>query len=76
MPKKPRPIRCLDVAAAMPPRAHQTGPVFRWTDSEVAAWLCEQPEIRSYIFARCERAGLIVFDPESGLWHGRDWRKS
>ena len=68
--------RCtrFDGSTRMPPLRHQPGTEFSWTDSEVVAWLVAQPEIRRYVFDRCRTRGLIVFDPETRTWRGRDFK--
>ncbi len=63
----------LDRAAAMPYLHHSTpGQPFAWSTSEVSKWLTDQPELRQYLFDHCVRAGVIVFNKASGMWHGRD----
>jgi len=40
---------------------HRHGRPFNIMESDVAAWLCEQPEIRQEIFNYYKRAGAIVY---------------
>jgi len=66
--------RKLQAARKMPPKFHRyPGTVFDISESEAARWLCRQPEILQYVFDRCSDAGLIVFDPETRMWHGADF---
>ncbi len=64
----------LERAAVMPylPHSPPAGQPFDWSTSEVADWLTRQPELRQYLFDRCVRAGVIVYNKPSGMWHGRD----
>ena len=64
----------LNDAVNMPPLRHQPGEVFTWAGSEVADWLMAQPRIRQYVFDKCNRRGLIVFDPATRTWRGRDFK--
>lgn len=50
---------------------HQPEAEFDWHKSEVVDWLLNQPEVRKYFFDKCNTAGAIVFDQESGTWKGK-----
>ena len=39
-------------------------------DSEVAAWLIAQPEIREWVFEQFEMSGALIFDWATGTWSG------
>lgn len=39
-------------------------------DSQVSKWLLDQPESLEWIFQKARSLGVIVFDPETKLWHG------
>jgi hypothetical protein len=41
-------------------------------DSEVVAWLREQPEVCQEMFNWLKRQGAIVYD--DGRWRGAEWR--
>ncbi|MBQ9346046.1 MAG: hypothetical protein IJT94_01735 [Oscillibacter sp.] len=38
--------------------------------SQVADWLCRQPEIRQKIFEMAKDRKVIVYDKASGTWRG------
>jgi hypothetical protein len=63
----------LDVGRDMPPLRHKVGDQYDVTKSEVAKWLCSQPEIMEYVVGRMNAAGFITFDPETRLWTGIDY---
>ena len=63
----------LDAGRAMPPLRHKVCEPYDVTKSEVAKWLCSQPEIMEYIVGRMNAAGFIVFDPVTRLWQGIDY---
>ena len=65
--------RKFDCAKTMPTLRHRLdGEPFDIDRSEVIDWLCEQPEIRQYVFDKARSAGAIVYDAESGTWSGAD----
>ncbi|MEI6972731.1 MAG: hypothetical protein WCL44_14590 [bacterium] len=68
------PCTRLDEAANMPPLSHQPDEVFAWSSSQVADWLMAQPKIRQYVFEKCNRRGLIVFDPVTRTWRGKNFK--
>ena len=54
----------------MPTLRHKVGEEFDIMESEVADWLCSQPEIRQYIFDAAKETGAIVYNAETGTWRG------
>lgn len=62
----------LDVAKTMPPLRHTVGDQFDINTSEVVNWLIKQPQVRQYIFRTTSAAGLIVYDPATGTWSGKN----
>ena len=38
--------------------------------SEVAKWLCDQPEVRQYVYNKMRGSKAIKFDKASGCWRG------
>lgn len=69
----------LDIAKQMPTLRHAIpGREFDITESEVAKWLCSQSEIMQHVFDTVSQPAYghksIVYDPESGTWHGREYR--
>jgi hypothetical protein len=52
---------------------HQGRP-FSIMESDAVDWLISQPEVRQHIWNVAKRDGSVVLDPESGQWHGVDWR--
>jgi hypothetical protein len=52
-------------------RHFQPGQSFDIMRSDVAAWLCDQPEIRQEVFNIFKRHGAIVY--EDGRWRGVAW---
>lgn len=62
----------IELAGHMPPLAHQPDPAqpFDIGKSEVVQWLMAQPEVQKYVFELFKDHRAIVFDPESGKWHG------
>ena len=64
--------RALKVASKMPLLDHyHRGRAFDIMESDVVAWLIEQPQIRQEVFNFCKRAGAIVYD--DGKWRGVDF---
>ena len=59
----------------MPPLRHKVSEPYDVTKSEVAKWLCSQPEIMEYIVGRMNAAGYIIFNPETRLWQGIDYKQ-
>jgi len=43
---------------------------FRWEDSEITKYLSEKTETFQIVFGQMQRAGAIVFDPETKKWRG------
>ena len=41
--------------------------------SEVAKWICSQPEVLQKIFDMANRKGLIEYDSETNTWKGIDY---
>lgn len=73
--KKGEASKQLQCAAKMPALQHKVsddGEKFDIFKSEVSRWLLQQPEIMQYVFTRIKNSGLIIYDPESKLWYGRD----
>lgn len=65
------------VARSMPPLLHRVpGEPFDITRSEVAQWLCSQPEIMQLVFDMVDSSHTgcqqIAYDPETCTWQGRD----
>lgn len=69
--------RAMAAAASMPPCEHwvgrRAGKHFDAAASAVFAYLAGSPEIREWLFQSVKSAGLIVFDPATGRWQGRDF---
>lgn len=72
MTKQKRKTRAMSCAAHMPELAHSAGDgrPFDIMESEVAAWLCMQPEIRQYVFDAARETGYISYDPDTRKWCG------
>jgi hypothetical protein len=64
----------LDVARTMPVLRHTVNDTFDLNTSEVIAWLVNQPVIRNYVFQKIKDRGLIVFDPVTRTWRGKDYK--
>jgi hypothetical protein len=64
----------LQAASRMPPLNHWPGHSFDIMRSEVAQWLCDQPELRQELFNWCKHRGIITFDLETRRWRGVEWR--
>ena len=63
------PSPALKAAAKMPVLDHfHKGRPFDIMESDVAEWLCQQPEIRQALFNYYKRNGLIVY--VDGRWVG------
>jgi hypothetical protein len=64
----------VKAAARMPLLEHyRRGEPFNISKSEVVKWLCRQPEIQQQFFNYYKACGAIVFDIETGGWHGSNW---
>ncbi|MFO1476131.1 MAG: hypothetical protein U1F98_05710 [Verrucomicrobiota bacterium] len=66
----------LDAAADMPPLQHwpDQSRDFCILNSDVIRWLGRQEDIQQWLFDTLRGRGLIVYDPHTGRWHGRDTR--
>lgn len=68
-----------EVALKMPPLKHRTArdEEYDVRKSEVAQWLCAQPEIMQLVFEKVGSSksglGFIVYNSETGEWRGRDY---
>lgn len=68
-----RDSKAFKVGCSMPTGLnHKPNENFDWAESEVVAWLIEQPEIQSYIFDKMKDAAAIIYNPETGTWQGSD----
>jgi len=68
-------LRGIKVAARMPSKYHTLpGHDFALHRSEVVAWLVRQPEIQQWVFNIASGRKLITYDPDTGLWKGREAR--
>ena len=64
----------LNCAKHMPPLPHSTNnDSFDIMKSQVAEWLCSQPEIRQKIFNMAHNKNAIVYDPATRMWKGADY---
>jgi hypothetical protein len=63
----------LQAARRMPPLNHWPGQSFDIMRSEVAQWLCNQPELRQELFNWCKHRGVITYDLETRRWRGVAW---
>lgn len=65
----------FEAASRMPPLAHIIrGRPFDIMESDAAAWLVAQPEIRQWIWNIMKRDGALVLDLETHRWKGVDWQ--
>ena len=63
--------RMLEAAKAMPLLDHyQRGRPFNISESNVARWLCERPEVMQFVFNYVRRHQSIVF--VEGQWCGAE----
>ena len=66
----------LLIARKMPPLYHSIpGKAFDIKNSRVLWWLTKQPEILNYIWNNLKNSGLIVYNKETGKWHGIDFKE-
>lgn len=64
----------LRIAKKMPPLYHTLpGEKFELEKSEVVKWLISQPDLLDFIFDRVKKHGHIIYNPETGKWHGVDY---
>ena len=64
------------VTMNMPPLYHTIpGERFDIRKSECIQWLIRRPDILNYLWDQIKQSGYIVFDPQTGKWHGIDFRK-
>ena len=72
-----KPNKKLLCAKNMPKLKYKPENEFDITKSEVVQWLISQPDILQYIFNKVHGFHndntLIVFDSETGTWHGVDY---
>lgn len=62
----------LDVVATMPALTHypDRAKPFCIDQSEVAAWLIQQPSVRQWLYDEVKDMGLIVYDKGSNTYRG------
>ena len=66
----------LDGAREMPPLPHSVpNRKFDIMDSRVCDWLVNDPEIRQKIFNMAVNKKVIVYDPETAMWKGADYKR-
>jgi len=58
----------------MPPRKHNCSDPFDIKKSEVIKWLVENPVVLQSLFTHANSEKHIVFDQNTKMWHGADWR--
>ena len=65
-------------AAQMPKLSHWRDHTKTWTpeQSDVIAWLVSRPDIANALFQKFQQAGVIVFDPLTETWSGRDHQEA
>lgn len=62
-------------ARKMPPLQHfKPGERFDIMQSAAAAWLCEQPEIRQWVWNTVKADGSVVLDLETHTWRGVNFK--
>ena len=66
--KKKNHDKRFEVFRKMPTLSHSTGKEFNPNDSEVLAWIKEQPDLLIYLMETAKRRGLISFS--DGKWSG------
>jgi hypothetical protein len=60
----------------MPPLRHSIpGQAFDWNRSEVVRWLLSRPEAMAYVMSVANSSKAIVYDKDTGMWSGRNWRQ-
>ena len=59
----------------MPPLTHwpNDGYGFDIMRSDVVDWMCQQPELRQWLFNLVRNAGAITYDLETRTWRGVAW---
>lgn len=62
--------KAIKAVTQMPIRQHTTTEPFDIMQSEVVAWLVQQPEVLNSMFNYYKDAGAIVFDSTSQSWKG------
>lgn len=63
----------LKAAEYMPPLRHSIpDEPFDIKESEVARWLCSQPDIMQYVFDEAHSKKLIKYE-KNGFWRGVEW---
>lgn len=67
----------LLVCSQMPGLSHwpERDKPFDYRKSDVAQWLMAREEMWKWLFDKANDMGVIVFDPETKLWHGADTEK-
>lgn len=74
--KLPGTTKMLTAVKIMPPHYHTVpGEKFNFDNSEVVNWLLEQDGVKNFIFSKMKEYGLIVYDPNRGMWQGIDYVK-
>ena len=66
----------LEAVTTMSPRQHwpdQSQP-FDIQQSQITRWLQKQPDVMQWLFDTLRQRRLIVYDPETFTWRGRDWK--
>lgn len=64
----------LLVARNLPPSFHKVpGEDYNVKKSEVVNWLIQRPSILEYLWDQIKQSKDIVYNPETGKWHGVDY---
>jgi hypothetical protein len=59
----------------MPPRRHcEPGRKFDPYQSDLLNWLRDSAEVQLALFDVLRGRGAILYDRETGLWRGKDWK--
>lgn len=66
--------KLLSVAKFMPPQKHTSEDRnYDIRSSDVVKWMMRHPYAWEYIWNAIKQSGAIVYDKETGMWHGVDY---
>lgn len=61
----------IETVGKMPPLPHSVpGLAFDINRSEAVQWIMAQPGFKDWVWARMRSTARLVWDAESGCWHG------
>lgn len=66
--------KVIDAVRKMPPLYHKKpDEEFDYRKARTLWWIVKQPEVLKYLWNMIKQSGVIIYDKDTGKWHGIDW---